>query len=219
MQFTFGICVTNDNKIFHKQIIDSILKQNIPQVQIIFIGEYYEENNVEFIAFNEDQKSGWITKKKNLITQFSKFDNIVYMHDYIKLNDDWYSGFKNFPDFKVCMTRVENADGKRNLDWFINYEDLRLPNAEQLLPYSYTQYSKLMYMPGFYWIAKKSVMQEFPLNENLTWGQAEDIEWSRRVREKYDFSINPNSSVKFLKQKEYILREMSQESLNILKQI
>jgi hypothetical protein len=74
-------------------------------------------------------------------------------------------------------------------------------------------------MPGFYWIAKKSVMQEFPLNENLTWGQAEDIEWSRRVREKYDFSINPNSSVKFLKQKEYILREMSQESLNILKQI
>jgi len=38
-----------------------------------------------------------------------------------------------------------------------------------------------MYIPGNFWVAKKNIMQKYPLNENLLWGQAEDIEWSKRV--------------------------------------
>jgi hypothetical protein len=35
--------------------------------------------------------------------------------------------------------------------------------------------------------------EEIPLNENLLWGQSEDVEWSQRVRNKYIFSCNPVS--------------------------
>ena len=44
-------------------------------------------------------------------------------------------------------------------------------------------------------------MEEFPLNEDLVWGESEDIEWSKRVREKYNFHINEVASVRLLKQK------------------
>jgi hypothetical protein len=42
-------------------------------------------------------------------------------------------------------------------------------------------------------------MEEFPLNESLKWGQGEDVEWSQRVKSKFDFSINPNSIIRLLK--------------------
>ena len=44
-------------------------------------------------------------------------------------------------------------------------------------------------------------MEEFLLNENLFWGQSEDVEWSKRIRQKYNFSINENSKVQLLKYK------------------
>ena len=45
-------------------------------------------------------------------------------------------------------------------------------------------------------------MLEFPLNENRTWGQGEDVEWSRQIKNIIKFKMNINSSVKLLKQKE-----------------
>ena len=226
MDFTFGICVTKENKHLHPIIYNQIKNQKIPNKQIIFIGDIYHNLNKDwlcenlyddYIHFDETQKTGWITKKKNLIVENAKYENIVLMHDYIVLENGWYEGFLKFGnDFQVCMNRVHNLDGKRNIDWLVYYQDYQLPNAEQLLPYD-QEFSKIMYIPGFYWVAKKNVMQEFPLNENLIWGEAEDVEWSKRVRSKYKFTMNSHSAVKFLKQKEYVLNEMSKESLNSVK--
>ena len=33
------------------------------------------------------------SKKKNIITQNAKYENIVYMHDYIVLDNNWYKGY------------------------------------------------------------------------------------------------------------------------------
>lgn len=220
MDFTFGICVSEENIGFHDEIIDSIRALKIPNSEIVFIGDIRCDNTKVdvFIPFDESLRTGWITAKKNVITSFANFENIVFLHDYIRFDKNWYKEFLDFGNnFNVCMNRVVNLDGKRNLDWFIDYQILTLPNAEQLLPYSNTQrYSKMMYLPGFYWIAKKHVMEEFPLNEDLCWGQAEDVEWSRRVSQKYTFSMNPKSEVQFMKQKSYTLNEMSPESLDMV---
>jgi hypothetical protein len=45
-------------------------------------------------------------------------------------------------------------------------------------------------------------MKSFKLNENLNWGEKEDIDWSYRVRKLKKFSFNPFSKVKFLKLKD-----------------
>ena len=52
-----------------------------------------------------------------------------------------------------------------------------------------------------YWISKKYVMESEPLNENLDWGESEDVEWSKRVLPKYVYMMNKNSKVKLLKDK------------------
>jgi hypothetical protein len=58
-----------------------------------------------------------------------------------------------------------------------------------------------MYISGNYWVSKKRVMEEEPLDEDLDWGEAEDVEWSNRIRDKYQYVMNTHSKVKCLKDK------------------
>lgn len=224
MKFTFGIITAgNDNRI--SKIIDSIEMQNInDEYEVIVVGNCnVKRDKTKIIPFDESKKRMWITRKKNLITKESSFDNIVYMHDYIKLGDDWYSGFERFGDnFKVCMTKMVLPDGSRFRDWTIwagDIQKLKLPSQHCLLPYDITHLSKYMYISGAYWIAKKEVMEEFPLKESLVWGQGEDVEWSSRLRKKYNFSINTFSKVKLMKNKNVIFKLINDKDANRLREI
>jgi len=208
MDFTFGIITTKQNpELELETIISSIKNLLIPNYEILIIGGSASKQieNIKIFSFDENPNGAWITKKKNLITQNAKYDNIVYMHDYIIFDKDWYINFLNFGNnFKVCMNQIINLDGTRFRDWTLwaeSAEQVGIPNPYYLIPYSIKNLSKLMYFSGAYWVAKKNVMEEFPLNENLFWGQGEDVEWSKRIREKYNFSINQNSIVRLLKYK------------------
>ena len=103
------------------------------------------------------------------------------------------------------MTQILNPDDTRFRDWCFWAEsgtEIGIPYPKYLVPYNFKYLSKVMYISGTYWIAKKRVMEEFPLNENLFWGQGEDVEWSKSVRKKYNFSINVNSIVKLMRYKD-----------------
>lgn len=206
MDFTFGIITSGKVDSYLLKIIDSIKKENIPNYEIIIIGNTLlsEDDKIKIIPFNEDIKPMWITKKKNLITQSAKYENIVFMHDYVYLIPGWYEGYLKFGnDFKACMNIILNADGTRFRDWVLweNPDPNLIQRAEHIIPYEITNLSKYMYFSGAYWVAKKEIMEEFPLNEDLIWNKGEDIDWSKRFRNKYDFSININSAVRFLKPK------------------
>lgn len=227
MKFTFGI-VTTDPSICNKHLtlsllsIENQLMEDFDYEVIIIGGSVTVKNELlTIIPFDESIKDGWITKKKNLITKHAKYDNIVYMHDYISLEPDWYQGFKTFGDkFDICMTPIKNYDGSRFRDWTLWPHDITpdgSPDGNSLLPYDVTDLSKYMYISGAYWIAKKHVMEEFPLNEELCWGESEDVEWSKRVRTKYNFSINPHSSVQLLKYKNRAFNEATQEKIKELR--
>ena len=208
MNFTFGIVTSGlDDRV--QIVIDSIEKLNIPEYEVIIVGNSnVQRDRTTIIPFNENERPAWITKKKNLITQHAKYENVVYAHDYIYYKEDWYKGWLEYgDDYKVCMNRILNGDGTRYRDWCIwphnnNFMDGIMARGRGcLIPYSMTHLSKYMYFSGAYWVSKKSVMEEFPLDENVCWGQGEDVIWSLQVREKYDFSINPNSVVQLLKHK------------------
>jgi hypothetical protein len=53
-----------------------------------------------------------------------------------------------------------------------------------------------MYQSGGYMLVKKQLMIDNPFNEELTWGQADDVEWSLRVRDKYKWICNGDAVVK-----------------------
>jgi hypothetical protein len=146
MKFTFGIITAGNSDDSLNAVIDSIEKQNIPEYQILIIGNSNVSRiNTFIIPFDESIREAWITRKKNLITINSRYDNIVYSHDYVLFEDGWYQGFLQFgDDFKVCMNKVINPDYSRFRDWVIwphneNFMDsIVLPNRECLLPYDIT---------------------------------------------------------------------------------
>ena len=220
MKFTFGI-ITNNNISSVNLIIDSIEKQNISEYEIIIVGiENIYRKNTKCILFNETIYPGWITKKKNIITQLALYENIVYMHDYIILDDNWYNGFLKYGnDFDIIVNKISNSDGTRFRDWILNIHFLKgmffhkditnrlnIPDNISTVFLDYEndgeQWQNYIYISGSYFICKKRVMIDFPLNEKLLHCQSEDVEWSSRVRMKYKFKFNKYSVCKLLKYKQ-----------------
>lgn len=203
MNFTFGI-ITYNKSVFLDHAIQSIVQQDIPDYEIIVIGSNKaSEGRVSYIPFDESIREGWLTRKKNIITDKAKYENIVYMHDYLALDRSWYSGFCTFGNnFKICMNPIKNIDGTRYRDWTLFPEFLPDPlkhRRDLLLPYDVTNLSHFQYISGAYWVAKKEVMTDTPLNDKLAWKEGEDVEWSRRANRKYEFSINILSVVHIMK--------------------
>jgi hypothetical protein len=226
MKFTFGICTTEGQEQKIANFINSIQKNSIPQenYEIVIVGnikkEYFKNDNIKIILFDENLKNGWITKKKNLIADHAKFNNIVFLHDYLILEENWYQSMCEFGnDWQVLLTKVFNYEGQRFRDWTLlgngrkNSKQIKIknqeincnpynpfievhePNSNALLPYDEKRFNNWIYINGSYWIAKKDFMIENPLNEDLCWGESEDIEWSIRIREKTKVQINANTSV------------------------
>lgn len=239
MKFTFGIITGQINRDFYDRIMQfrhSLNWLNIYEYEVLIVGPkieplelgpehtYFNEPEkvnkfcgYHYIQFDEKIKPNWITRKKNILAEEAKYDNIVFLHDYVVLGRDWFRGFLEFGgDWDVCMTRIDNLDGTRFRDW-ITWDDpdfggpgkiyekwcpngLICNGGPTLVDYSYKK-THLMYTSGTYFIAKKQFMLENPLDESLSWGEGEDVEWSLRVRNKWNYRMNHLSSVKLLKQK------------------
>lgn len=207
MKWTFGI-LAGDNPVFVHSLIDSIRNQSvkIPEYQILVIGDaarinQFAAHDVDLIEFDESERQGWITKKKNLIALHAKYENISMHHDYATLCSEWYKNFLKFgEDWDVAMTRIENYDGTRFRDWVTWMEELG-EKTIQFLSYSETSRTHEMYVSGTYFCVKKEFMLAHPFDENLLWGQGEDVEWSKSVRNSWKYKMNFLSTVKFLKRK------------------
>jgi len=221
MNFTFGIITDGHSDDRMEMIFDSIESQGIKGYEIIVVGPYeYNRKNVKSIIFDESRKSAWITRKKNLIAKTAQYDNLVFMHDYFILGEKWYQGqLCRGNDFEIRMDKIINTDGSRFRDWCIwphngNWMD-GVVGRECLIPYNISHLTKFMYISGGYFIVKKNIMLEFPLDERLSWGEGEDVIWSKQVREKYKFSMNPHSEVIITKAgKDRVFEETSKETLN-----
>jgi hypothetical protein len=222
MNFTFGIITGggNDNMLSH--IISTIVSQNIENYEIIIVGNTNIKDNVIVIPFDETVKKAWITKKKNLIAQNAKYDNLVILHDYVEFSNDWYTGFLKYiseeGDFDIISNKIINYNGNRFRDWclfplFLN-GDYKLPKHEKateiinsgcLLPYDFKsdeKINKYIYYSGAYFIVKKHILLNYPLDERKSWGDGEDVEWCRSLSETFIFKFNKYSTVKFIKLKD-----------------
>ena len=201
IQWTFGIVTGFEDYQRLDEILKSIRALSIPEYEIILIGGGNSEfvvfaEDVRVIDFDESQKPKWITRKKNILVNEAKYDNIVLMHDYHVFDKDWYENFKYFgTEWDICSCPQYLITGARNpMDWSLwdkpghgrawslNYDD-----------WSQTQY---MYISGGFFIVKKHVLQQEPLDESRGWNEEEDVEWSMRVRNKYVMKCNGGSVVR-----------------------
>jgi hypothetical protein len=171
MNFTFGIITNNGHHI--NDVANSIRRLNIDNYEIVIVGKsdsLHNNSDIKFIEFEDPSVNFSISEKKNLITDNSRYENIVYLHDYIELDAGWYESFLEFgEDFEVCMSRIINQDGSRYRDWCLWRDDADkfVSNGNYLIPYEIKNLSKMMYISGAYWVAKKIFMLDNRLNERL----------------------------------------------------
>ncbi|NCA20560.1 MAG: glycosyltransferase family 2 protein [Crocinitomicaceae bacterium] len=236
MDFTFGIITAGNNDNFITEIIKSIENNNIPNYEIIIVGntKIPLAKNTRIIAFDETIKPAWITRKKNIIAENAKYENICFLHDYIKLDEGWYEGFLRFgDDYDWGVTKIFNKDGSRFRDYTFypdKYGNINSPGAD-IHPYfdknCLLQYdlvnninlNKYLYISGAYYFMKKKVAMSHKLNESLVHTQGEDVELSKRLHtNNILIKCNKFSSVSFLKQQRSIYweKEMNDEMTNYL---
>lgn len=182
-------------------VIDSIHKLNIPtsDYEVLLIGPKKEVDipNINYIHFDDKAKRGlWVTRKKNILANEAKFDNLVICNDYFIFDPEFYTNWVKFgEDWDVASNAQKFVTGERVFhDWCT----LDHPNHPcwTMVHYDDWTQTKYQYQAGGYVVAKKKTMLEYPFNEKLLWGQAEDVEWSKRIRDKCKWVCNGLSIVK-----------------------
>jgi hypothetical protein len=198
MNFTFGI--TTDYKDLNRlnRVTNSIRDLNIPEYEILVIGnkDYAHYQDTTYLTFNEDQNPGWTTRKKNILVETALYENVVLLHDYFLFDKNWYNSFVEFGnEWDICSCQQLLITGKRHFTDWVTWDDPLYPRWTAL-PYHEWSRTKHMYMSGGFMIIKKNVVMNNPFNEELMHGQAEDVEWSLRVRDKYIMKCNGDAIVK-----------------------
>lgn len=199
--WTFGIVTGFEDVQRLNEIFESIRSLSIPNYEILLIGGggdglINDSPDVRIIDFDETEKPLWITRKKNILAQEAKYENIVLMHDYHIFDNGWYKNFQIFgTDWDICSCPQYLITGARNpMDWSL--WDKPGHGRAWSLDYNDWSQTQYMYISGGFFIVKKHVMLEEPLNELLGWNEEEDVEWSLRVRNKYVMKCNGKSIVR-----------------------
>lgn len=190
-QWTFGI-ITNGKRLnFLKKSLESIKSLGVPEYEIIVCGKFpLSTEGLKYINFTDKDEKGWITKKKNIICQNAKYDNICIIHDRIYFDKEWFEGVKKYGNyfevmsFPVCDTQKVKTKypysnwgtiGKR---WDYNKLVYGFElSGGQLSPQDWDRYC---YVGGAAIALKKPIWKLAKWNEDLFWREYEDIELSHR---------------------------------------
>lgn len=178
-KWSFGIISNGQRDENVDRIIGAINAQGIPKLQIMVCGKYANKNGyeIDYLPFSKKDEQGWITRKKNLIMEKAKYENVMVLHDRIFPSKNWYAGMKKYGncfDALSCVLLNEKT-GKREGDWIAN-----IPGVLGHLDYS--DWDERAVMNGAYVILKKSAWGKAPWNEHLFWNEAEDFEMGERQK-------------------------------------
>ena len=86
-------------------------------------------------------------------------------------------------DSKELLNLIKDNDlifykWNRTLEYIVSASTFKDYDRDKYLSY---YKDSIPYIDGGCIITKKSILQNVPLNENIAWGEAEDVEWSKRL--------------------------------------
>jgi hypothetical protein len=205
---SFCITTSGSNDVELQQVIDSIVALNIPKYEVLFVGglttTIETTERIKHVPFDEDQKTHiivagmpgrWTTRKKNLAVELSQYEICIIQHDHTVFDPNWYIEFEKFgTHWDICVHQHLMYNGARGSGWRVD----AFPGLPRgcMIPYDIDAFVPFMGIQGNYACVKRTRWLEEPLDENRLWGQAEDMEWSKRVISKFHIRCNPNCIIK-----------------------
>jgi hypothetical protein len=184
--WSFGIITNGKKNEQVRNLISSIIAQNILNYEIIICGsfEYCDKEkfpiiSIEDVILNDDIRAP-ITIKKNKIAHAAKFQNLVILHDRYLLPNDWYHNMKIYGNYfdLLTMPNIGQNSGRVN-DWgqHLGKPSQIYREVNHLLPYK--KWSEGWYTQGGLLIIKKNFYFQNRLDNRLFWGELEDVQFSQ----------------------------------------
>ena len=203
-KWTFWIITNGERDEWMRTLVESIRALSIPEYEIIVCGRYNvpdESTDIAYLPFNKRSKQWWITKKKNLILNSAKYENVIIVHDRYCFDSEWHNWMRlwgnNF-ELLTCrqyfkdtgirfLDRAEILNSRIPLDW----KTLRSPNTVYFTgEMDDRDFYHSTCLGGWVLILKKSV--GIHLCETLFWNNYEDNEYS--INSAYHNGIYPRIS-------------------------
>ena len=124
---------------------------------------------------------GWITRKKNLLVDAATRENILIAHDRYIVPADFISRMTDFGgDFDVVVPQQLSTEGQPLPDWVTLSDDLNWSTPGWL---EFGDYHPFAYVNGGAMVAKTERLRRTRWSELLFWGQAEDVDLTRRLQD------------------------------------
>ena len=191
--WTFGI-LTSGASAQAAEMASAILSLDLPNVEVIFCGPrpagVPNDPRVSAIDLDEPEPRGWITRKKNLIADRARFDNLCLLHDRYVITPDWadalstygpcYS-FLTFP--QVYYAGVDNQFPQRYPDYQLLAQDRGIQgalatsvyDADRVFHPDYDDFSETAFCCGGLYLARRSLWNLVRQDEALFHCEWEDI--------------------------------------------
>tara|TARA_B100000989_G_C19523120_1_gene465305 strand:- start:298 stop:1458 length:1161 start_codon:yes stop_codon:yes gene_type:complete len=182
--WSFGIITNGKKKESVINLIDSIKSQNIKNYEIIICGPNFSTDDKRVInigdVHNINDIRGPICHKKNRIIKKCKYENVAIFHDRYILPTDWFVNMKNYGNFfeLLSMPNIGPFGGRVNDYTFFPAKPFQKKFKFNPLR-NYNYWSDDWYSQGGVIISKKRILLDNLLDENLYWGELEDVAFSQ----------------------------------------
>jgi len=179
-KWTFGMITVGKRNEWVKLFITSIRSQKIPHYEIIVVGTWNDPEimgkDITYIPFSEKDDKGWITKKKNIVFENAKYNNVLILHDRFYLDKDWYVNLKKCGNYwDGLVFPIIDKTGFEYSHWGVW--------SHGLLPIGYADikdWGEDYYAGGTFMAIKKNLWEKVKLNEKLFWNDQEDADFGLR---------------------------------------
>ncbi|MEO7361499.1 MAG: glycosyltransferase family A protein [Gemmatimonadaceae bacterium] len=188
------------------RLIDSIARQNIPDVELLIVGPMPKLDMPSWcrhVSFTEHPRDARfeIPAKKNLVADVARHENLLILHDRYRLADNWYRAILATRSGWDALALPAVSEGRADVtldDWvaFVpqvagGREQYRLSAYQDTYPADfrhldhvtlpYAQYSERMTINGGALAVKRTLFKQVLLDARLHWGEIEDADWTERL--------------------------------------
>jgi hypothetical protein len=191
--WTFGI-LTSGPSGQAAEMATAILNLDLPNLELIFCGPrpagVPNDPRIRAIDLDQPEPRGWITRKKNLIADLARFDNLCLLHDRYVITPDWadaidaygpcYS-FLTFP--QVYYAGLDKRFPQRYPDYQLLAQERgilgalasRVYDADRVFHPDYDDFAETAFCCGGLYLARRSLWNLVRQDEALFHCEWEDI--------------------------------------------
>lgn len=166
-----------------QRCVDSIKRQNLQDYEILVGGINFEgtEEDKTYLFRAEwlDREHFPISEIQNEFCKRATKEFIVLIDANVELSNTWFQSIQKADCFDVIATRIVNEKNERIIDW--GYTSSLQPDLP--LPLEYDEWVPYAFVSGTLMTVRRTVWDHVEFDENLFWGQNEDVNFCKRASE------------------------------------